>query len=69
MANFEEALILLLLIASLSVVARWLPWPPLITYMLRGIGAALVPASRGSSSTRASSSFASCPRFSSPTAG
>jgi Na+/H+ antiporter len=44
MANFEHALILLLLIASLSVVARWLPWPPLITYMLGGIAAALVPA-------------------------
>jgi len=44
MVNFEHALILLLLIASLSVVARWLPWPPLITYMLGGIGAALVPA-------------------------
>ena len=44
MVNFEHALILLLLIASLSVMARWLPWPPLITYMLGGIGAALVPA-------------------------
>lgn len=44
MLAFEHALILLLLIASLSVVARWLPWPPLITYMIGGIGAALVPA-------------------------
>lgn len=44
MANFEHALILLLLIAGLSVLARRLPWPPLITYMLGGIGAALVPA-------------------------
>jgi CPA1 family monovalent cation:H+ antiporter len=44
MANFEHALILLLLIASLSVVARWLPWPALITYLLGGLGAALLPA-------------------------
>lgn len=44
MVNFEHALILLLLIASLSVVARWLPWPPLITYLLGGVGAALLPA-------------------------
>ena len=44
MMAFEHALILLLLIASLSVVARWLPWPPLITYLLGGMGAALVPA-------------------------
>ena len=44
MVAFEHALILLLLIASLSVVGRWLPWPPLITYLLGGVGAALVPA-------------------------
>ena len=44
MLAFEHALVLLLLIASLSVVGRWLPWPPLITYLLGGIGAALVPA-------------------------
>jgi CPA1 family monovalent cation:H+ antiporter len=44
MAAFEHALILLLLIASLSVVSRWLPWPQLITYLLGGVGAALVPA-------------------------
>jgi len=44
MLAFEHALILLLLIASLSVVARWLPWPLLITYLLGGVGAALVPA-------------------------
>ncbi len=44
MLDFEHALILLLLIASLSVVGRWLPWPPLITYLLGGMGAALVPA-------------------------
>jgi len=41
---FEHALVLLLLIASLSVVARWLPWPAMITYLLGGVGAALVPA-------------------------
>jgi Na+/H+ antiporter len=41
---FQHALILLLLIASLSVLARWLPWPALITYLLGGVGAALVPA-------------------------
>ena len=44
MIPFEHALVLLLLIASLSVVARWLPWPAMITYLLGGIGAALVPA-------------------------
>lgn len=44
MVAFEHALILLLLIASLSVVGRWLPWPHLITYLLGGVGAALVPA-------------------------
>src|SRR6195952_1939460 len=43
MAAFENALILLLLIASLSVVGRWLPWPPLITYLVGGVCAALVP--------------------------
>lgn len=44
MAAFEHALVLLLLIACLSVVGRWLPWPQLITYLLGGVGAALVPA-------------------------
>lgn len=44
MDSFEHALILLLLIAGLSVVARWLPWPPMITYLLGGAGAALLPA-------------------------
>ncbi len=44
MVAFEHALILLLLIASLSVVGRWLPWPQLITYLLGGVGAALLPA-------------------------
>jgi monovalent cation/hydrogen antiporter len=40
---FEHALLLLLLIASLSVVGRWLPWPQLITYLFGGAGAALIP--------------------------
>jgi CPA1 family monovalent cation:H+ antiporter len=40
---FEHALVLLLLIASLSVVGRWLPWPQLITYLAGGVGAALLP--------------------------
>ncbi len=40
---FEHTLILLLLTASLSVVGRWLPWPQLITYLLGGVCAALVP--------------------------
>jgi monovalent cation/hydrogen antiporter len=43
-AAFENALILLLLIASLSVLGRWLPWPQLITYLAGGVIAALVPA-------------------------
>jgi len=43
MVAFEHALILLLLIASLSVIGRWLPWPQLITYLLGGMGAALLP--------------------------
>jgi Na+/H+ antiporter len=43
MLAFEHALVLLLLISSLNVVGRWLPWPPLITYLLGGVGAALVP--------------------------
>lgn len=44
MDSFEHALILLLLIAGLSLAARWLPWPPMITYLLGGMGAALLPA-------------------------
>jgi len=43
MVAFEHALILLLLIAGLNVVCRWLPWPQPITYLLGGIGAALLP--------------------------
>lgn len=44
MTEFQHALVLLLLIASLSVVGRWLPWPQLITYLLGGVAAAMVPA-------------------------
>jgi CPA1 family monovalent cation:H+ antiporter len=40
---FEHTLLLLLLIASLSIVARWLPWPQLITYLAGGVGAAFLP--------------------------
>ncbi len=43
MIAFEHTLLLLLLIASLSVVARWLPWPELITYLAGGVGAACLP--------------------------
>jgi len=41
--SFEHALILLLLIAGLSVIGRWLPWPEMITYLLGGVAAALFP--------------------------
>ena len=44
MLAFEHAFVLLLLITSLSVIGRWLPWPPLITFLLGGLAAALVPA-------------------------
>ena len=43
MAAFQEALILLLLITVLSVVARWIPWPRPITYVLGGVAFALLP--------------------------
>jgi CPA1 family monovalent cation:H+ antiporter len=43
MIAFEHALLLLLVVASLSVVGRWLPWPQLITYLLGGIGFAFLP--------------------------
>jgi len=43
MLAFEHALILLLLIASLSLLGRWLPWPQPITYLLGGTGAAFLP--------------------------
>jgi CPA1 family monovalent cation:H+ antiporter len=40
---FEHALLILLLVSGLSIVGRWLPWPQLITYLLGGVGVALVP--------------------------
>ena len=43
MEQFEHTLLLLLLIAGLSVVGRWLPWPQMITYLAGGVGAALLP--------------------------
>src|ERR1700712_589172 len=43
MHEFEHALALLLLIAGLAVVARWLPWPTPITYLAGGVGAAFLP--------------------------
>ncbi len=43
MIPFEHALLLLLLVACLSVVGHWLPWPQLITYLMGGIGIAFVP--------------------------
>jgi Na+/H+ antiporter len=45
MHAFEHALILLLLVSGLSLLTRWLSWwPPLITYLLGGVGMALIPA-------------------------
>ena len=43
MQPFEHALILLLLVAGLAVITRWLPWPPLITYLAGGVCVALLP--------------------------
>jgi CPA1 family monovalent cation:H+ antiporter len=43
MIPFEHALLLLLVVASLSVVGRWLPCPQLITYLVGGIGLAFLP--------------------------
>ncbi len=43
MAAFEQALALLLLTTTLSVAARWTPWPRPITYVLGGVACALVP--------------------------
>lgn len=42
MIPFEHALLLLLVVAVLSVVGRWFPWPQLITYLMGGIGLALL---------------------------
>jgi monovalent cation/hydrogen antiporter len=43
MTAFEQMLVLLLLTTVLSVMARWLPWPRPITYVLGGVAVALVP--------------------------
>src|SRR5580692_6615515 len=43
MIAFEHALLLLLVVPSLSVLGRWLPWPQLITYLMGGIGFAYLP--------------------------
>ncbi|HWZ96076.1 MAG TPA: Na+/H+ antiporter [Opitutaceae bacterium] len=43
MFAFQEALILLLITTVLSIVARWIPWPRPITYVLGGVGFALIP--------------------------
>jgi Na+/H+ antiporter len=43
MVAFQEALILLLITTILSIVARWIPWPRPITYVLGGVGFALIP--------------------------
>jgi len=40
---FENALVLLLLISSLNIIGRWLPWPQLITYLAGGVLATLLP--------------------------
>jgi CPA1 family monovalent cation:H+ antiporter len=41
MAGFEHALVLILLTTGLSVIARWLPWPAPITYVVGAAFAAL----------------------------
>jgi Na+/H+ antiporter len=43
MIPFEHALLLLLMVAGLAILGRWLPWPQLITYLLGGVGAAFMP--------------------------
>jgi CPA1 family monovalent cation:H+ antiporter len=43
MSPFEQALVLLLLTTTLSIVARWVPCPRPITYVLGGVAFALVP--------------------------
>jgi CPA1 family monovalent cation:H+ antiporter len=44
MAAFEHTLILILVVAGLGVVARWMPWPAPITYVVGASLAALIPA-------------------------
>lgn len=43
MTGFEHALALLLIVTGASVVARWIPWPRPILYLLAGIGAGGIP--------------------------
>ena len=43
MADFEHVLALLLLVTGASVIARWLPWPQPITYVLAAVGCAFLP--------------------------
>ncbi len=43
MTYFENTLILILLLAALSVVGRWLPWPQPVTFAVGGALAALLP--------------------------
>jgi Na+/H+ antiporter len=42
-ANFHHALVLLLLVSGFGVMARWLPWPAPITYVLGGLGCGFLP--------------------------
>lgn len=43
MASFQHFLVLLLVVAAATVLARWLPWPRPITYLLSGLAAGLAP--------------------------
>lgn len=43
MSGFQQALALISLVAVLAVVARWIPWPQPITYVLGGVAFAFVP--------------------------
>lgn len=43
MTGFEHALALLLLMTGASVLARWIPWPRPIVYLLAGAGAGWAP--------------------------
>lgn len=43
MATFEHVLLLLLLVSALDVVARWVPWPAPITYVVGAIACTFIP--------------------------
>jgi Na+/H+ antiporter len=43
MESFEHALALLLLVTTLGIAARWIPWPRPITYVVGGLICALIP--------------------------